>query len=163
MIRGGHSNSKEVSERDRLKHGDKRRAWRKLHIAVDAGIGETLAHLLTGSDTSDGAMAGPLVVAARGRIRSVMADGAYDGTCHGGTERERHAAEIAAHGRMAGQKTNGHGKRALVETAVLRLKHPGGDRITARSFGAQQKEICVRVSAANKAIRHANPVTVQLA
>ena len=66
-------------EWDRLKHGEKRRAWRKLHLAVDAGTGEILAFELTDSDTTDPVMAGPLVAAAGGRIRSVTADGAYDG------------------------------------------------------------------------------------
>jgi hypothetical protein len=63
----------------RHKHGEKRRAWRKLHLAVDAGTGEVLAFALTGSDTADAAMAEPLVENAGGRIRSVTADGAYDG------------------------------------------------------------------------------------
>lgn len=79
-------------EWDRLKHGEKRRAWRKLPIAVDASTGETLAHVLTDRDTSDAAMAYPLVASAGGRIRTVIAplsvckanacravDGAYDG------------------------------------------------------------------------------------
>jgi hypothetical protein len=51
-------------EWDRLKHGEKRRAWRKLHLAVDAGTGEILAHELTESDTADAAMAGSLVARA---------------------------------------------------------------------------------------------------
>ena len=50
-----------AGEWDRLKHGEKRRAWRKLHLAVDAGTGEILSHELTDSDTADAAMAGPLV------------------------------------------------------------------------------------------------------
>ncbi|MEM1346884.1 MAG: IS5 family transposase, partial [Pseudomonadota bacterium] len=54
-------------EWDRLKHGEKRRAWSKLHIAVDAGTSEILAHALTDSDTSDAAIAGPLVAKAGGR------------------------------------------------------------------------------------------------
>ena len=35
------------------------------------------------------------------------------GTPHGGTEAERHAAEIAAQGRIAWQNRNGYGKRSL--------------------------------------------------
>ncbi|MEM6549235.1 MAG: transposase [Pseudomonadota bacterium] len=193
-------------EWDRLKHGEKRRAWRKLHIAVDADTGEILAHLLTDSGerqratgssaaaNADAAMAGPLVEGAGGRIRSVIADGVYDGapvyeairaarpprsppkivippsaasipTCsalHGDFERERHAAEIAAHGRMAWQEANGYGKRALVETTVCRLKRRGSDRLTARTFGAQQKETALRISADNKAIRYSKPVIVRI-
>ncbi|MEO1582855.1 MAG: IS5 family transposase [Pseudomonadota bacterium] len=63
----------------RQKHGEKRRSWRKLHIGIDAGTGEILAHALTADDISDPAMAGDLVAKAGGRIRTVIADGAYDG------------------------------------------------------------------------------------
>ena len=182
-------------EWDRLKHGEKRRAWRKLHLSVDAGTGEILAFELTDGDTADAALAGPLVGHAGGRIRSVTADGAYDGapvhaairaarpqrsppkvvippaarsiltpgTPHGGSERERHAATIAAHGRMAWQKKSGYGRRALVETTISRLKRRGGDRLTARTFGAQRQEMAFRVAAANKAVRHAKPITVRVA
>jgi Transposase DDE domain len=184
-----------AGEWDRLKHGEKRRAWRKLHLAVDAGTGEILAFKLTDSDTADAAMAGPLVERAGGRIRSVTADGAYDGAPvyaairaarpprsppkivippavrsistsgmpHGGSERERHAAKIGAHGRMAWQKVNGYGRRALAETTISRLKRRGGDRLTARTFGAQFAEVALRISAANKMIRHAKPITIRVA
>lgn len=66
-------------EWDRLKHGEKRRSWRKSHIAIDAGTGEVLAHEVTDSNTSDAAMAGPLFANTGGRIRLVIADGAYNG------------------------------------------------------------------------------------
>ncbi|MEM1432262.1 MAG: transposase [Pseudomonadota bacterium] len=57
----------------RAKHGEKRRDWRKVHISVDAGTGAILSHFLTNSDTSDAAMAGPLVETTGGRVRSVIA------------------------------------------------------------------------------------------
>ena len=66
-------------EWSRRKHGEKRRSWRKFHIAMDAGTGEILAHELTDDDTSDAAMVTPLLENAGGRIRRVLADGAYDG------------------------------------------------------------------------------------
>jgi len=34
-------------EWDVEKHGRTRRQWRKLHLAIDAGIGEIAAHVLT--------------------------------------------------------------------------------------------------------------------
>ena len=64
---------------------------------------------------------------------------------------------------MGWQKAGGYGRRALVETAISRLKRRGGDRLTARTFGAQSAEIALRISAANKAIRHAKPITVRVA
>ncbi|MEO1422846.1 MAG: transposase [Pseudomonadota bacterium] len=63
----------------RLKHGEKRHSWCKLHIGIDAGTGEILAHGLIADDISDPAVAGDLVAMAGGRIRTVIADGAYDG------------------------------------------------------------------------------------
>lgn len=181
-------------EWDRLKHGEKRRSWRKSHIAIDAGTGEVLAHEVTDSNTSDAAMAGPLFANTGGRIRLVIADGAYNGepvyeairsarpprsslkvvirphaptipplgAARGGTERKRHASEIGAHGRMAWQKAHGDGRRSLVETVISRLKRRGGDRLAARTIEAQRKEIATPIAVANKAIRHAKPVSVRV-
>lgn len=96
---------------------------------------------------------------AGGRVRSVTADGAYNGApvyaairdarpkhsppkivvppprnsipppgqAHRGTMREYHAAEIAAHGRMAWQKKHGYGRRPLVETTISRIKRLSND------------------------------------
>jgi len=60
-------------------HGERRRAWRKLHVSVNPVTSEIVAHELTDSNTSDAAMAGPLVAASGGNTRRVIADGAYDG------------------------------------------------------------------------------------
>ena len=60
-------------EWDRLKHGERRRAWRKLHLSVDPARSEIVAFELTDSDTSDAAKAGPLVAASGGNIRNVIA------------------------------------------------------------------------------------------
>src|SRR5215213_8293515 len=62
------------------KHGGRgRRAWRKLHLAVDPGTGEILASELTTSEEGDAALVGPLLAQIAGPIASVTADGAYDG------------------------------------------------------------------------------------
>jgi hypothetical protein len=100
-------------------------------------------------------MIGGLVANSGGNIRSVIADGAYDGAPayeairaarpkgsppkiiippgkpsipakgepHGGTERERHAAEIAARGRMAWQRRHGYGP----SDRWLRRPYPGSN------------------------------------
>jgi hypothetical protein len=144
----------------RARHGKTRRSWRKLHISVNPADHEIIAYELTDDDTSDAAMIGDLVATSGGRIRTVIADGAYDGAPvyqairaarpsrsppkivippgkssipdkgkpHGGSERERHAAEIADRGRMAWQRRHGYGKRSLVETAISRLKRINGGR-----------------------------------
>ena len=68
-----------AGERARAKHGETRRWWRKLHISVDPASSEIRTHELTGDDTADAPMAGPLVAGSGGMIRRVFADGAYDG------------------------------------------------------------------------------------
>ena len=68
-----------AGERARAKHGETRRSWRKLHISVDPASSEIRTHELTGDDSADATMAGPLVAGSGGMIRRVFADGAYDG------------------------------------------------------------------------------------
>jgi hypothetical protein len=181
-------------EWDRTKHGERRRAWRKLHVSINPATCEIVAHELTDSDTSDAAMAGPLVAGSGGNIRRVIADGAYDGqpvtdairaarpvksppkiivppltksipppgTPHGGSERERHAAEIAAHGRMTWQKDKDYGLRSLAETGIGRLKNLASGILRARTFGAQKKEVAIDISVLNRQIQAAKPVTVRV-
>jgi Transposase DDE domain len=81
---------------------------------------------------------------------------------HGGTERERHAAEIAGHGRMAWQKRHRYGKRSLVETAISRIKRINGGRLTSRTFGAQQNEAAIHIKIANRNMTIARPVSVRV-
>ena len=63
----------------RAKHGERRRAWRKLHVSFDPATSEIVALICTDADTSDAPMAGPLVAGSGGNIRRVFGDGAYDG------------------------------------------------------------------------------------
>jgi hypothetical protein len=81
------------------------------------------------------------------------------GEPHGGSERERHAAEIARHGRMAWQKRHGYGKRSLVETAISRVKRINGGCLTSRTFGSQQNEIANHIAIANRNMRIARPIS----
>src|SRR3954447_24610482 len=61
------------------KHGTRRRrAWRKLHIGVDADTGRIVASELTPHDADDGSQVGPLLDQVAGPIASVTGDGAYD-------------------------------------------------------------------------------------
>src|SRR5918994_4360743 len=69
-----------AGEWHREKHGGKgRRAWRKLHLAIDPDTGEILASELTTTEDGDAALVGPLLERITGAIASVTADGAYDG------------------------------------------------------------------------------------
>ncbi len=61
-------------------HGARgKRVWRKLHLAVDPDSGEILACALTTNEEGDASQVAPLLEQIPGPIRSVTADGAYDG------------------------------------------------------------------------------------
>ena len=116
------------------KHGTaKRRAWRKLHIGLDANSGEIVAFDLTDKDVDDASHVEPLLEQLVEAPRSFMADGAYDRSrvldavlartpsarfivppCKGAvpgptaatspTQRDRHVLWIEEHGRMNGRR-----------------------------------------------------------
>jgi hypothetical protein len=59
------------------KHGAKRRrAWRKLHLGVDADTGQIVASALTNKEVDDGILTGPLLNQVTGPLSSFTADGA---------------------------------------------------------------------------------------
>jgi hypothetical protein len=62
------------------KHGVKsRRRWRKLHLAVNAGTGQIVAHTLIDQEGDDPSQVAPLLDQIPGEIGRFIADGAYDG------------------------------------------------------------------------------------
>ena len=154
-----------AGEWSRARPGESRRSWRKLHISVNADDNQIIAFELTDDDTSDAAMISNLVTASAATSRSspmepMMASQHTTpferrdhriaakivippkapsipdkGDPHGGSERKRHAAEIARHGRMAWQRRHGYGKRSLAETAFSRIKTINNGRFTSRTFG----------------------------
>ena len=168
------------------KHGARaRRTWRKLHLAVDADTGTVMASILTGNDVGDPSQVAPLLDQIDAGIASVMADGAYDGAptydtvaAHGddiaviipphvtavlsaaaaqnSSQRDKHIASIAVHGRLGWQKESGYGRRALVETAMGRYKAIIGRRLRARSLSGQRTETAVGVAVLNRML-HAGP------
>ena len=139
------------------KHGTKtRRAWRKLHIGVDAGTGRIMASALTAKEVDDGAQVGPLLEQIAQPLASFTGDGAYDqdgvyaavADRHpeaavivpprttavpsttadtAPTQRDGHLGRIAEMGRMGWQKASGYNRRAKVEAAVGRWKQVIGD------------------------------------
>jgi hypothetical protein len=62
------------------KHGAKsHRSWRKLHLALDAGSGEIIAHVLTDQDAGDPLQVKALLDRIDVPTSQLTADGAYDG------------------------------------------------------------------------------------
>jgi hypothetical protein len=171
------------------KHGAKsHRAWRKLHLAVDADSGMIVAQVLTDQDTGDASQVGPLLGQIEQEIEKVTADGAYDSAPtyqtiaqHGGNievvipprktavpatesrspnQRDRHLDLINTEGRLAWQKATGYGQRALVETTMGRYKSLIGPRLRARGFAAQQTEAAIGVTMLNRMLAAARPNSV---
>ena len=172
------------------KHGAKsRRAWRKLHLAVDADTGMIVAQTLTDQHTDDPSQVGPLLAQIEEKIKKVTADGAYDGaptyqtiarhgddidvviaprkTAVAGTEpsspnqRDRHLDMINTQGRLAWQKTTDYGQRARVETTMGRYKSIIGPRLKSRGFEAQQTETAIGVAALNRMLAAGRPNSVR--
>jgi hypothetical protein len=61
-----------------LRKPPKKRAWRKLHLAVDAGTGEIVASDLTGRRTHDCTRVPTLLGQIDRQVASISADGGYD-------------------------------------------------------------------------------------
>src|SRR3954468_7293467 len=148
----------------------RRRAWRKMHIGVDANTGRIVASELTTHDGDDGSPVGPLLDQVAGPVASFAGDGAYDQEGVYASVAERHpdaliivpprsravpskAAEttptqrdqnlqlIAEHGRMGWQKASGYNRRALAEATIGRFKRVIGDGLRSRTDQRQATEM----------------------
>jgi hypothetical protein len=175
------------------KHGTRRRrSWRNLHIGVDADTGQILASELTSSDVDDGLQVGPLLEQIPGPLASFTGDGAYDQAGIYGivaqrhpdahvidpprstavpsemaerapTQRDRHLRSIAEHGRIGWQKASGYTRRALVESAIGRLKRVIGDALRSRADQRRMTEVVIAVHALNRMLELGRPKCVRIA
>jgi hypothetical protein len=175
------------------KHGTKaRRAWRKLHLGVDADTGRIEAVELTGHEADDGSRVGPLLDQVTDPLASFTGDGAYDREDVYGavaerhpeaavvvpprsgavpseaaetapTQRDRHLRLIAEHGRMGWQKASGYNRRALAEAAVSRYKRVVGDALRSRTDRRQATEVAVGVHVLNRMLELGRPESVRIA
>src|SRR3982751_2152731 len=175
------------------KHGTKRRrAWRKLHLGVDAGTGRNEAAELTTKDADDGSRVGPLLDQVDGPIASLTGDGAYDradvygavaerppeaavigpprrdavpsaAAATAPTQRDRHLRLIAERGRLGWQKASGYDRRALVEAAMSRYKRVIGDALRSRTDRRQATEAAIGVHVLNRMLELGRPASVRIA
>jgi hypothetical protein len=174
------------------KHGTRRRrAWRKLHIGVDAETGQILASELTSKDVDVGSQVEPLLDQITAPLASFIGDGAYDQIDIYGTitqlhpdadvivpprstavlsdmaestptQRDRHLQSIAEHGRLGWQKRSGYNRRALVETAISRLKRVIGDALRSRTDGRRATEVAIAIAALNRMLTLGCPKSVRI-
>jgi hypothetical protein len=175
------------------KHGtQRRRAWRKLHLGVDAKTGTIVASTLTSKEVDDAAELGPLLDQIDDPLAAVIADGAYDqdrvydGVAEHSaeavvvvpprstavlsvsaetnpTQRDHHIQVIAEQGRMAWQKTSGYNARAGVEGTMSRYKRIIGDILRSHSRPAQETEARIAVSILNRMLDLGRPESVRAA
>ncbi len=174
------------------KHGTRRRrAWRKLHLGVDAGTGQIVAAALTGKEVDDAAQIGPLLDQLTDSVASVTADGAYDqdgvyadvAVRHpdaavivpprctavlsdqagtAPTPRDRHLQCIDERGRMGWQQASGYNKRARVEAAIGRWKQVIGDGLRSRIDERRVTEVNVAVDVLNRMLELGRPSYVRI-
>jgi hypothetical protein len=175
------------------KHGtQRRRAWRKLHLGVDAKTGTIVASTLTSKEVDDAAELGPLLDQIDDPLAAVIADGAYDqdrvydGVAEHSaeavvvvppcstavlsvsaetnpTQRDHHIQVIAEQGRMAWQKTSGYNARTGVEGTMSRYKRIIGDILRSHSRPAQETETRIAVSILNRMLDLGRPESVRAA
>ena len=175
------------------KHGARRRrAWRKLHLGVDAETGRIEAVELADHETDDGSRVGPLLDQVEGVVASFTGDGAYDRADVYGTvaerhpeaavvvppragaapsetaeaaptQRDRHLRCIAEQGRLGWQKASGYNRRALAEAAVSRYKRVIGDALRSRTDRPRATEVAVAAHALNRMLELGRPESVRVA
>jgi hypothetical protein len=157
-------------------HGaDKRRTWRKLHIAMDAATHHLTAALITDKDALDRNSLPALLKRTEGEVERVCADGAYDfEQCyravkeHGAValipprrdavirgkspfeQRDENLRGIRRHGRKEWKQQSGYHRRSLVECAFSRLKTVFSDRLRSRRTDTQTTEALTRCAAMNR-------------
>ncbi|MBE0368184.1 hypothetical protein PAUR_a1734 [Pseudoalteromonas aurantia 208] len=157
----------------RKHRANKRRTWRKLHLAIDARSHDIMGAELSMVNVSDGEALTDLIRPLRRNIDRVKGDGAYDTrSCY-----EEVAAKIAimlgpprdnaqyweeGHPRnnavfmmhqigLTQWKVNsGYHLRSLAETAMYRFKQLMGDKPKSRRFNSQHTETMIKVKAINK-------------
>jgi len=160
----------------RLHRIGKRRAWRKLHIAMDADTGEILATVASTSNVGDKAALPNLLEQITEEIAQLTADGGYDyadcykaiaerkaravipprrtGRLHPQDERlrarDRNLRAIRKIGRKKRKKRSGYHRRSLVETAKMRVKRNFGGNLSSRRLHNQATEKAVRCAALNR-------------
>jgi Transposase DDE domain len=175
------------------KHGTKRRrAWRKLHLGIDAKSGMIVASTLTSKEVDDAAELGALLAQFDDPLAAIVADGAYDqdrvyddvaehsaeaavvvppratavlsaSAETNPTQRDRHIQVIAEHGRMNWQKTSGYNARAGAEGAMSRYKRIIGDTLRSHTRPAQEVETRIAVNVLNRMLDLARPESVRAA
>ena len=158
----------------------KTRAWRKLHVGVDAKTGDIVAADVTASRARDASRVPALLKQIERPLSSASADAAYDnedvyaaleehaddrsprvliapkknakvnGTARILRERNRNIRSRKRLGNREWHKRSGYSRRSLVENAVYRHKAIIGREMWARSLAGQRVEARIGVKILNR-------------
>jgi hypothetical protein len=172
----------------RLHGADKRRVWRKLHLAADSATLEIICADLSLSGTTDAQALPELINQTHRKIREACADGAYDTRyCHDALLRkkirplipprsgaqywpdkyhERNHAVANQHlsgSNDAWKKKTGYHRRSVAETAMFRIKTLLGGHLRLQDYDAQVGEAMAMVKALNRITLLGMPHSVRIA
>ncbi len=169
--------------KDKVHRSRTRKAWIKLHIAVDPNSQEITAAVISNEYTADSCVLPTLVKKSPKSVKKVLADGAYDrknvrefcadnglDPCipprRGAVLRKekvmdsRNRDVLAIRGLGNNEeafafwkKLRGYHQRSLVETAFSRLKTLFGNRLNNKKNENQKAEISFRLHALNRALQ----------
>lgn len=152
---------------------EKRRVWRKLHIAVDSSTHAIISAEISVATVSDNEVFPTLVNPLRRRIEQISADGAYDtracyqvAACKGAkvTIPPRKNAALWEKGHPRNETVtalyngalqhwkvdSGYHRRSLAESAFSRYKQMISERLSLRDYNAQVGEVLAGVKVLNK-------------
>ncbi|MFQ2222153.1 IS5 family transposase [Aeromonas enteropelogenes] len=156
------------------KHGaEKRRVWRKLHLAVDPVTHDIVAAEVSLENVHDAEVLPTLLNPLRRKLGRVYADGAYDskashqlisrkgatacipprksaGLWKKGHPRNDAVLVIRKEGLAHWEKISEYHRRSLAETAMYRFKQLLTGKISLRNYNGQVGEVMAYVSAINK-------------
>jgi hypothetical protein len=169
------------------KHGkEKRRTWRKLHLAIDSSTHEIVSAEVTLLSVADNEVLPTLLNPLRRRIAQVSADGAYDTReCHKLLQRKgcnptipprsnagywenghprNEAVKALKSNELAQRKQdNDYHQRSLSETTMYRYKQLVSPKLSLRDYNAQVGEALAGVKAINKVKGLGMPIRKQVA
>lgn len=175
------------------KHGtEKRRTWRKLHLAANEATTDIYAVEVTTNTVSDGAMVNPLLAIIKQDVAQLSGDGAYDQVQVYNALKTRHIrplipprvnaviwsdqagndlvhprnqalTHINAVGLSQWKHDVGYHRRSKAETVMFRWKTTFGERLSARLLPNQQTEAQVKASCLNRFTKLGMPKTVKYA
>ncbi|WKA68975.1 IS5 family transposase [Klebsiella pneumoniae subsp. pneumoniae] len=148
------------------KHGqERRRIWRKLHLAVDSNTHEIICADLSLNNVTDSEAFPGLIRQTHRKIRAASAPRKGAGYWPGEyADRNRAVANQRMTGSNARWKwTTDYNRRSIAETAMYRVKQLFGGSLTLRDYDGQVAEAMALVRALNKMTKAGMPESVRIA